>query len=164
MRAAYFISTLLAATVLASAVPQTPAENAELVPIDDPTELGRRGPARLTSEGDEDDDILDLEDAEEEDEVTTSHLDERGIFDSGGRVCKKKNKKTCYHVKSNGRCKNLVSSNGKPFISGSADGGCICTVYSQKGCPWIKGKRKSFDERGANFGFNAKSMDCSVKV
>ena len=37
MRAADFITTLLAATALASAVPQAPAENAELLPIDDPT-------------------------------------------------------------------------------------------------------------------------------
>ncbi|PLB51378.1 hypothetical protein P170DRAFT_425610 [Aspergillus steynii IBT 23096] len=161
MRAAYFLSTLLAATALASAVPQGPAENAELVPIDDPSDLDKRGPIAPTPDED-DEESFDLED--EEDEVTISHLEERGIFDSGGRVCKKKGQKTCYHVKSNGRCKNLVSSNGKPFISGSADGGCICTVYSQKGCPWIKGKRKSYDERGANFGFNAKSMDCSVKV
>lgn len=101
----------------------------------------------------------------EDGEVTASHLEERGIWDSGGRVCKKKNKKDCYHVKSNGRCKNLVSSNGKPFISGNADGGSLCTVYSQKGCPWIKGKRKGFDERGLNsFGFSAKSIECSVKV
>lgn len=37
MRATYFLSTLLAATALASTVPQRPVEDAELVPIDDPT-------------------------------------------------------------------------------------------------------------------------------
>ncbi|KAL5366693.1 hypothetical protein BJX96DRAFT_170148 [Aspergillus floccosus] len=163
MRAVYLLSTLLAATALASAVPQMPAEDAELIPIDDPSDLDGQESALFASEDDQDDNSQGVEDDEDND-VTTSHVEARGIFDSGGRVCKKKNQKNCYHVKSNGRCKNLVSSNGKPFISGSADGGSLCTVYSQKGCPWIKGKRKGFDERGANFGFDAKSIDCSVKV
>lgn len=35
MRVVYLISSLLAATALSSAVPQTPAEDAELIPIDD---------------------------------------------------------------------------------------------------------------------------------
>lgn len=35
MRAVYLISTFLAATAFSSAVPQTPAEDAELIPIDD---------------------------------------------------------------------------------------------------------------------------------
>lgn len=37
MRAVYLLSTLLAATALASAVPQEPAENAELAPIEEST-------------------------------------------------------------------------------------------------------------------------------
>lgn len=35
MRVVYLISSLLAATALASVVPQTPAEDAELIPIND---------------------------------------------------------------------------------------------------------------------------------
>lgn len=163
MRAVYLISTFLAATAFSSAVPQSPAEDAELIPIDDTFDPAGYESAPFASEDEQGDNSLVAED-NEEDDVTASHIEERGIFDSGGRVCKKKNQKNCYHVKSNGRCKNLVSSNGKPFISGSADGGSLCTVYSEKGCPWIKGKRTGFDERGANFGFHAKSIECSVKV
>ncbi|KAA8647994.1 hypothetical protein EYZ11_004211 [Aspergillus tanneri] len=179
MRFVYVVSTLLAATsAVASAIPAA-ADGAEVVPIDDAPELDAPNPTALVGEEDNTElDIEDpngnslnillfgsvpnyLEDFEEADDVI---LEKRGIFDSGANVCKKKGMKNCYHVKSNGRCKNLVSKNGKPFVSGRGDGGSLCTVYSQKGCPWIAGKRFGFDERGGNFGFSAKSLKCSVKV
>jgi hypothetical protein len=63
MRAVYLISTFLAATAFSSAVPQTPAEDAELIPIDDtfgnvaeprrlysnPNDIGRPGWIRICS-------------------------------------------------------------------------------------------------------------------
>lgn len=82
MRVAYLISTLLAATALSSAVPQTPAEDAELIPIDDtfgniaePRDLyiailtrlldsAGDGSAPFASEDDQDDNSLVVDDNE----------------------------------------------------------------------------------------------------
>lgn len=83
---------------------------------------------------------------------------------ASGYVCKKTGKKDCFKVTSTGVCKNLVTSDGRPFVSGYAGNGSLCTAYSKKGCPWFSGDKKDFDEAGSsNFGWNARSIKCSIK-
>ena len=76
-------------------------------------------------------------------------------------VCKKSNYKDCYKVSGPaGRCFNLVSSDGRPFVSAKGTS-CLCTAYSKKGCPIWAGDTTGF-KSASKFGFHANSIQCSV--
>jgi hypothetical protein len=85
-----------------------------------------------------------------------------GRLSAWGYVCKQTGRRDCYKVTSTGVCKNLVTSDGRPFVSGYAGDGSLCTVWKAKGCP-LFGGHKDFDT-GVNFGFSAWSIKCYIKV
>ncbi|PGH00138.1 hypothetical protein GX51_05951 [Blastomyces parvus] len=139
MRSAlYFLTALLAAgSAVASAIPS-------------PDEAGG-----------EDLQVVTLTEADLE-PIPDGYLDKRGWLDCTPYVCKNKKRTDCYKVKTKaGTCVNLVSSNGKPFVAASSSGSCMCTAYSRKGCPWIRGD--SYGWTGAtSFKFKAKSLKCHI--
>ncbi|EDN03952.1 hypothetical protein I7I51_05189 [Histoplasma capsulatum] len=77
-------------------------------------------------------------------------------------VCKNKNRTDCYKVSTRaGTCINLVSSNGKPFVSASSAGSCQCVAYSKRGCPIWSGDSYGFTVP-TTFSFNANSIQCYI--
>ncbi|KAK2811039.1 hypothetical protein FQN50_002374 [Emmonsiellopsis sp. PD_5] len=133
----------------------------------DPEDDLEKRSASPDPEGDED--LTDIIDIDEDDlepipdgEIAKRELDQRGVFDCISYVCKNKNKTNCYKINARtGRCVNLVSSNGQPFVSGSSPSLCLCTVYSRKGCPIWRGKDASF-QYSRSWGWSAKSIKCSM--
>ncbi|KKZ68592.1 hypothetical protein GX50_08708 [[Emmonsia] crescens] len=136
--ATYFVTALLAAgSAVASAIPS-------------PDDAGR-GDLKVVNLTE--DDLVPIPDGE---------LDKRGVFDCNPVVCKNKNRTDCYTVNTSaGTCVNLVSSNGKPFVSASSAGGCQCVAYSEKGCPIWSGDNYGFTVP-TTFSFNANSIDCAI--
>ncbi|KAK2774644.1 hypothetical protein FQN52_008986 [Onygenales sp. PD_12] len=96
--------------------------------------------------------------------IPDGELDKRGFFECIVYVCKNTDRTNCYEVNTGGKCINLKSSNGKPFVSGTTAGSnCLCTAYSRKGCPWIRGKDAGF-QYARSWGWSAKSLKCSKAI
>lgn len=53
-----------------------------------------------------------------------------------------------FRVNTEGTCINLVSSDGRPFVSGRSGGAYTCTVWQGRGCSSLS---TSFGSGGTNF-------------
>ncbi|KAF5003032.1 hypothetical protein FDECE_10404 [Fusarium decemcellulare] len=73
-------------------------------------------------------------------------------------VCKGQGKTECIPIDApRFICTNLVSGDGRPFISGYTDG-AVCDIYSSSGCG---GTGNTVDGEGwSRFPFNVWSVEC----
>lgn len=71
-------------------------------------------------------------------------------------VCKTSGKGTCFIGSSTSSCSNLITSDGRPFISGHTSSGS-CKIYSKTGC---SGDTQAIGTAHKAFYFSAKSARC----
>ncbi|GAO15622.1 hypothetical protein UVI_02050540 [Ustilaginoidea virens] len=73
-------------------------------------------------------------------------------------VCKQTRFRDCVPVSSAWVCDNLVSGDGRPFISGRVTSWGSCDIFSENGCSGISNK---MDTKGwSRFPFAVKSIRC----
>ncbi|KJZ68013.1 hypothetical protein HIM_12597 [Hirsutella minnesotensis 3608] len=73
-------------------------------------------------------------------------------------MCKRTGKQDCVPVDSAWTCDNLVSGDGRPFVSGRVLSRGSCDIFSENGCSGIS---NTMDTAGWNkFPFNVKSIRC----
>lgn len=71
-------------------------------------------------------------------------------------VCKTLDPTVCYIGSDTTSCSNLVSSDGRAYISGHTTAG-ICNVYSKRGC---QGDKQEIGTDHKTFWFDALSARC----
>ncbi|KAK2616199.1 hypothetical protein QQS21_000831 [Conoideocrella luteorostrata] len=73
-------------------------------------------------------------------------------------VCKQTGFRECVPVSSAFTCDNLVSKDGRPFVSGRVTSFGSCDIFSENGCSGIS---NNMDKSGwSKFPFNVKSIRC----
>ncbi|KFH44885.1 hypothetical protein ACRE_043610 [Hapsidospora chrysogenum ATCC 11550] len=73
-------------------------------------------------------------------------------------VCKGVGFVDCVPVSSAWTCDNLVSGDGRPFVSGRVTSWGSCDIFSENGCSGIS---NNMDTEGwSKFPFNVKSIRC----
>lgn len=81
-----------------------------------------------------------------------------GVYKVAGAlfVCKTNDTTVCYIGSSTRSCSNIVSADGRPYISGHTTTG-LCKIFSKKGC---LGNLQEIETDHVQFYFNASSARC----
>lgn len=81
-----------------------------------------------------------------------------GVYSVAGAlfVCKTVDSSVCYIGSSTTSCTNLISADGRPFISGHTTTG-TCKIYSKKRC---EGNMQEIETDHVSFYFGAQSARC----
>ncbi|KAK2768234.1 hypothetical protein FQN54_000086 [Arachnomyces sp. PD_36] len=75
-------------------------------------------------------------------------------------VCKNLGSTDCFHlVLGAGTCNNLISSDGRPYVSGWLGPSTICTVYAEKDC---SGATDGMWTTPHDFAIQAWSIECAI--
>ncbi|PGH07716.1 hypothetical protein AJ79_06193 [Helicocarpus griseus UAMH5409] len=88
----------------------------------------------------------------------------QGPFECRPSLCKNPDRTDCFPIDASpGTCINLVSSDGRPFVSAASAGTCNCVAYSNRDCPIFGGENYGFSVP-TTFSFHANSIECSIPI